>query len=78
MRDDRLALISASRGTISARVATVPTTTTIVIHIWVFPFFFANVRFAAWLSVASRAAESNANKFPRRAIATRLSLLLSA
>ena len=29
------------------------TTTIIVIHIWVLPFFFANVRLAAKLSVAS-------------------------
>ena len=37
-------------------------------NIWVLPFFFAKVRFAAKLSVASKAVESNANKFPRRAI----------
>ena len=54
------------------------TTTIIVIHICVLPFFFANVRLAAELSVASKAVKSNANKFPRRAIFTRLSLLLSA
>ena len=36
----------------SSASMTVPTTTMIVIHIWVLPFFFANVRFAAKLSVA--------------------------
>ena len=30
----------------------------IVIHICVLPFFFAKVRFAAWLSVAMRAADA--------------------
>ena len=54
MRDDRLALISASRGNhFRTGGVTVHTTTIIVIHIWVLPFFFANVRLAAKLSVAS-------------------------
>ena len=38
-----------------------PTTTIIVIHICVLPFFFANVRFAARLSVAMRAADGKSN-----------------
>ena len=49
-----MALISASRGNhFRTGGVTVHTTTIIVIHIWVLPFFFANVRLAAKLSVAS-------------------------
>ena len=49
-----MALISASRGNhFRTGGVTVHTTTIIVIHIWVLPFFFVNVRLAAKLSVAS-------------------------